>query len=70
MDKLTVSIGIFLAVIVGLFLRVLVLSIPVAMLWNWVIPDIFALPSITYSQALGISLLCQLLFKDHGSDIE
>lgn len=40
----------------------IVLSIPVMLLWNWLVPTIFGLTSITLVQAWGISFLCGLLF--------
>lgn len=58
-----------LAVIVGgialiVFMSFL-LSLPVMLLWDAVIPKIFGLPEITWLQAWGLSLLCGLLFKSH-----
>ena len=35
----------------------------VQLLWNWLMPEIFSLTTITYWQALGISFLCGLLFE-------
>lgn len=56
-------------IIVGLALIVLlsfVLSLPVMLLWDAVIPSIFTgLHEITWMQAWGLSLLCGLLFKSH-----
>lgn len=55
-------------IIVGLALIVLlsfILSLPVMLLWDAVIPAIFGLPEITWLQAWGLSLLCGLLFKSH-----
>jgi len=34
----------------------------VLQLWNRVIPDIFALPAISFWQALGLLALCRILF--------
>jgi len=36
-------------------------------LWNWLMPDIFGLPSIGYWQAVGLMLLCRLLFGGFGA---
>ena len=41
-------------------------GIPVWLLWNAIIPQIFGLPEITFWQALGLSVLCALLFKSSG----
>ena len=53
--------------IVGLFIGVLVLAavlsaLPVMLLWNALIPAIFGLTKITFWQALGLEMLCGLLF--------
>jgi hypothetical protein len=45
-----------------------VLSLPVMLLWDAVVPTIFNLPEITWLQAWGLSLLCGLLFKSHISN--
>ena len=54
--------------IVGLFIGVLVLAavlsaLPVMLLWNALIPVIFGLTKITFWQALGLEILCGLLFR-------
>jgi hypothetical protein len=40
----------------------LVISFPTLWLWNWLMPDIFGLPQISWLQALGLCLLAKLLF--------
>lgn len=35
-------------------------------LWNWLMPEIFGLPAITYMQAWGLVLLSHILFKSGG----
>ena len=39
-------------------------------LWNWLMPDIFGLPELSYWQAWGLLILSSILFKDidFGSD--
>jgi hypothetical protein len=41
------------------------MSLPVMLLWDWLMPTIFGLPEITWFQAWGILFLCGLLFKSH-----
>jgi hypothetical protein len=53
---------VLLVIVVGLFM-----SIPVWILWNWLMPDIFNLSRITFFQALGLSLLSSCLFKNSTS---
>jgi len=40
----------------------LLLSGAVMLLWNWLMPEIFGLPELSFLQALGLFLLCKLLF--------
>ena len=44
----------------------LALGFPVMWLWNWRAPALFHLPAITFWQAVGLMILCHLLFKGHG----
>lgn len=49
---------------VGMALLIsLLFSIPVWLLWNWLMPVIFGLKVITIWQAWGISVLSGLLFR-------
>lgn len=38
----------------------------VMLLWNWLMPSIFGLPSICFWQAVGLLLLCKILFGSIG----
>lgn len=44
-------------------LIVICMSVPVFYLWNWLMPIIFGIKEITIWEALGINLLCSILFK-------
>jgi hypothetical protein len=35
-------------------------------LWNWLLPPLFAWRPITFWQALGLLVLCRILFGAHG----
>ena len=54
-----------LATLVLLVFGMLV-ALPVMLLWNWLIPDLFGLPYIGWWQAWGLLFLCSLLFKNVG----
>lgn len=41
----------------------LFVSLPVMWLWNAFVPAVFGLHSLTWAQALWLSLLCGLLFR-------
>ena len=46
----------------GVFLIIgLVLSIPLCLLWNWLMPNIFGLPTISILEAFGLSALVTFL---------
>jgi hypothetical protein len=52
------------AVLIGLLAIVIVLlGYPVMLLWNWLIPEIFGLSEITFWQAIGLNVLCTILFR-------
>jgi len=38
-------------------------SLPIMLLWDWLMPTLFGLGTITWTQAWGLSVLCGLLFK-------
>ena len=42
-------------------------SLPVYLLWNWVVPTIFGLSEITIWQSFGITLLSRFLFASDRS---
>ncbi len=48
----------------------LVVGYVVMWLWNWLMPDLFGLPLLTYWKAMGLLLLAKIFFGfggDHGS---
>ena len=46
-----------------LILTVMLFGYPTMLLWNWLMPTIFNLPTIVFWQACGINLLASILFK-------
>jgi len=52
------------AALIGLVAIVIVLlGYPLMLLWNWLMPNIFGLPEITFWQAIGLNFLSTILFK-------
>ena len=43
-------------------LLMLILSLAVMLIWNRVVPELFHLPILTYGKAMGLTLLCRILF--------
>ena len=60
-DIISPSIGIMLIGLVIFFTVGIVLSIPLCLVWNWLMPYIFGLPTINILQAFGLSVLVTLL---------
>jgi len=54
------------AAIVGVLFFIYVGGEIVMHLWNWLLPPLFAWRPITFWQALGILLLCRILFGGCG----
>lgn len=50
--------------LIGLLcLAALIIGLPLWLLWNAVIPDVFGLPHISFWQAVGLNLIANILFK-------
>ena len=58
----------FLLAIGILLIVVLIIGLPVMWLWNWLMPSIFGLTKISFLQALGLSLLGNMLFNSGVSN--
>ena len=61
----------FLGTIVGVIIVLALLAlfsiigaIPLYFLWNWLMPVIFAIKEVTFSQAWGLLFLTSILFKN------
>jgi hypothetical protein len=53
--------------IVGILLFIAIGGEIVLQLWNWLLPPLFGWRQITFWQALGILVLCRILFGGLGS---
>ena len=63
MEKLFTALGgclIAILIILGLSI---ICAYPTMWLWNWLMPLLFKLPTITVLQAWGLTLLCSFLIK-------
>ncbi|MBN1619169.1 hypothetical protein JW890_00445 [candidate division WOR-3 bacterium] len=47
--------GVLFALFFGIFVKIL---------WNWLMPELFSLPRISYWQAWGLVLLSHIFFKN------
>jgi hypothetical protein len=60
MNKTIEAIALFLGTIA---IIIVLLGYPVMLLWNWLMPELFSLPVITFWQAIGLNILCTILFR-------
>ena len=51
------------AIVVWLTIAAALFAVPTWVLWNWLVPEILGLPRISIFQALGVLLLCGMLFR-------
>lgn len=58
----TIVLSVIIAISIILLIS-FVVSLPVMLLWDWLMPAIFGLKKITWLQAWGLSILCGFLFK-------
>ena len=57
-----VIVGCFAVIIIAIGFSLL-FALPTMLLWNWLMPDIFAVKAINFWQAWGINWLAAILFK-------
>ena len=57
-------IGIIAAIII-IVSMIVVFSIPLFYLWNWLMPNLFGVNKITFIQAIGIHFLSGILFGNY-----
>lgn len=50
-------------ILIGLLILALLLALPTAWLWNWLMTSIFGLREITFLEALGLNVLSAILLK-------
>ncbi|MFK8037262.1 MAG: hypothetical protein AB8B74_03145 [Crocinitomicaceae bacterium] len=59
-------VGWVLLAIIGITGLIILFGFIIMWLWNWLMPDLFGLTTITYWQAMGICLLSKILFGGFG----
>lgn len=60
-DIVSPTLGIVFISAIMFFVVGMVLSIPLCLLWNWLMPFIFGLPKLSLLQTFGLSILISLL---------
>jgi uncharacterized membrane protein required for colicin V production len=62
-DFVTELVAGVIALLIGVIVFGGFLGFLVLLLWNYLIPELFGLPQIDIFQAIGLFLLCSVLFK-------
>lgn len=67
METLAKIVGTVVLIIAVVAAFAVILALPTMLLWNWLMPEIFGLPTIGFFQALGLLLLSGFLLKSSSS---
>lgn len=62
-DIVAIMFGMYLGLAAG-GPRPLALAMPTWVLWNWLMPEVLGLREINFFQALGLNILCCILFQN------
>lgn len=63
MENLLKTIGAFLGFVGLMVVWVLVTTLPVQILWNLLVPELFGLPKLGFWQTFGLLVLVNLIFN-------
>ena len=69
MENFLGVIGTIVIAIVILLLVAVLFAIPTLLLWNWLMPVLFGLKTITLFQAWGVNVLTGILFKSNYKSV-
>ena len=61
------DIGVLLVILLMVIVISIFMALPTMLLWNWLMPTIFGLKTITFMQALGLNILSNILFNKTSS---
>jgi hypothetical protein len=67
LTKTTEILAVALGTIVASLLLGLLLVFPIMWLWNWLVPELFNGPTITFWQSAGLFVLSNILIKSTTS---
>jgi len=63
MESLAKLVGAVVILAVVIVACSFLMALPTWLLWNWLVPEIFGLKTITLLQALGLNVLSGILFR-------
>lgn len=60
---------VFITGIAIIIILSVVMAFPTMWLWNWLMPELFAIKTINILQAIGINVLSGVLFKNNNYSV-
>lgn len=67
MEKLFTVCGMIIVGFVFFAVVACLMALPTMLLWNWLAPELFGLKELGFFQAMGMNLLCGILFRGGSS---
>jgi hypothetical protein len=61
------ALKLIVTVVGALCLMAIIMGLPLQLLWNWLMPRIFGLPTIGFWEAVGLNVMSGILFKNTTS---
>lgn len=65
-EGIAMVVGLVVTVFVVAFLLGMVMAWPVMWIWNYMMPDLFGMPELTYWQAFWGSFMAKLIFPNNS----
>jgi hypothetical protein len=57
------ALKLIVTIVGALCLMAIIMGLPLQLLWNWLMPRIFGLPTIGFWEAVGLNVMSGILFK-------
>jgi protein-S-isoprenylcysteine O-methyltransferase Ste14 len=67
LENIVKIVGLVVVGVVVIIIGAVLTAFPVMLMWNYLMPVVFGLKTISFGQALILSLLCSTLFKSSPS---
>jgi hypothetical protein len=61
------ALKLIVTIVGALCLMAIIMGLPLQLLWNWLMPRIFGLPTIGFWEAVGLTVMSGVLFKNTSS---
>jgi len=68
MEKFLTGLGVLIGAFTLILIAALITAYPAMLLWNWLMPTIFGLTTLTFWQTLGLIILVHIVFPKSSSN--